>query len=345
MILPVVALGLFDPLYIAFGWFMRVLYDVIGNYGLVIIVFTIILRGLMIPLGIKQQKSSLKQQSLQGEIAEIQRLHPNDKAKQSQLQMELYKKHGASPLSGCLPSILQLIIIWPIFRIIQAPLEYIMKIPVDKIKEIGALLFQMKDSLGNTLIDQKAADAAATMNIPIINAMNAHASALAAVVDKGLMSLNQLIDVDFLGMNLGLTPSYLPAKIFGADTWTIYLPLLIFPVVVVLTTLIQMRITRLTMPNRKKKADDKEREKLNPARAGQSPEDKSESMMKSMNILMPIFMLWTTFSMPAAMGLYWIIGNIMMILQSVMIYFLFTKKMDQAAKEAALKPATGTAKT
>ncbi|NLM77249.1 MAG: membrane protein insertase YidC, partial [Ruminococcaceae bacterium] len=110
---PVIAMGLLDPLYTAFGWVMRVLYDFTGNFGLVIILFTIVVRGLMIPLGIKQQKSTLKQQALQGEIANIQRMYPNDKAKQSELQMALYKKHGASPLSGCLPSILQLIIIWP----------------------------------------------------------------------------------------------------------------------------------------------------------------------------------------------------------------------------------------
>ncbi len=346
MNLMVVSLGLFDPLYIAFGWFMKVLYHVIGNYGLVIIVFTIILRGLMIPLGINQQKSSLKQQALQGEIAEIQRLYPNDKAKQSELQMELYKKHGASPLSGCLPAILQLIIIWPIFRIIQAPLQYIMNISTTKLDEIGALLLQMKNAAGDTLITETAAKQAASMNIPIINALNGHPSALAEVVNKGLMSLNQLIDVDFLGMNLGLTPTYVPGKLFGADTWATYLPLLIFPAVVLVTTLIQMKITRLTMPNRKKKAEDKEREKVNPARAGQTPEDKSESMMKSMNVIMPIFMLWTTFTMPAAMGLYWIIGNIMMILQSVLIYFLFTKKLDQAGKqEMAKKAETQVAKT
>ncbi len=331
MNLFVVSLGLMDPLYIAFGWFMRVLYNVIGNYGLVIIVFTIILRGLMIPLGINQQKSSLKQQALQGEIAEIQRLHPNDKAKQSELQMELYKKHGASPLSGCLPAILQLIIIWPIFKIIQAPLQYIMNISSEKMTAIGALLNQTKDAAGNPLIAKATSD-----NITILNTLNDHASALGTVVNNGLMNLNQLIDLKFLGMNLGLKPSYLPANLFG-EQWATYLPLLIFPAIVVLTTLIQMKITRLTMPNRKKKEDAKEREKLNPARAGQSPEDKTESMMKSMNIIMPIFMLWTTFSMPAAMGLYWIIGNIMMILQSVLIYFMFTKKLDQPTEEVTIK--------
>jgi YidC/Oxa1 family membrane protein insertase len=338
MNLAIVSLGILDPLYVAFGWFMSFLYGVIGNYGLVIIVFTILLRGIMIPLGIKQQKSSLKQQSLQGEIAEIQRAYPNDKAKQSQLQMELYKKHGASPLSGCLPSILQLIIIWPIFRIIQAPLQYIMKIPLDKIKEIGSKLLQMN------LISEKTANMVANTNIPIMNALNANASALAQVVNSGLMRMDQLIDTDFLGLNLGLTPTYRPNLLFGADTWKSYLFLLIIPVIVLLTTLIQMKITRLTMPRRKIKAEDKEREKINPARAGQAPEDKSESMMKTMNFIMPVFMLVTTFSMPAAMGLYWIIGNIMMILQSVMIYFMFTKKLDLAEKQAAAKIVTKPAK-
>jgi YidC/Oxa1 family membrane protein insertase len=322
MNLAIISLSLLDPLYIAFGWFMRILYEVIGNYGLVIIVFTIILRGLMIPMGIKQQKSTLKQQALQGEIAEIQRAYPNDKQKQSQMQMELYKKHGASPLSGCLPTILQLIIIWPIFRIIQAPLQYIMNIPADKIKQIGVILRDMN------LITQKQADAVASSNIPIITQLNQNATALAKAVDGGLIKLKQLIDVDFLGINLGLTPTYQPSLLFGAEL-SKYLPLLIIPAIVLVTTLIQMKITRMTMPNRKKKAEAKEREKVNPARAGQTPEDRSESMMKSMNFIMPIFMLWTTFSMPAAMGLYWIIGNIMMILQSVLIYFMFTKKLDK----------------
>lgn len=337
MNLAVVSLDLLDPLYIAFGWVMRVFYDVTGNFGVVIILFTILLRGLMIPLGINQQKSTIKQQALQGEIAEIQRLYPDDKAKQSQLQMELYKKHGASPLSGCLPAILQLIIIWPIFRIIQAPLIHVMNVSKEKIQAIADFLFTLKDAANNPLIDAGTQSRAIADNIPLVNALNSHSAALADVVNSGKLQLNQLINLDFLGMNLGLKPSYNPSVLFGADTLPAYLPLLIIPLLVVLTTLVQMRITRLTMPNRKKRAEDKAREKVNPARAGQAPEDKSESMMKSMNVIMPIFMLVTTFSMPASMGLYWIIGNVMMILQSVLIYYLFTRKLEHAEKDAMAK--------
>lgn len=335
MELVTVSMGLLDPLYIAFGWVMRVLYTTIDNYGLVIIVFTVVLRGLMIPLGIHQQKATIKQQALQGEIAEIQRLHPNDKTKQSELQMELYKRHGANPLSGCLPAIIQLIIIWPIFRIIQAPLQYIMNISADNLKAIATLLNTIQVN-GVSLIAEKQISQVASNNIPVINALNANASALGQVVSQKLMTMSQLIDVNFLGMNLGLTPTYLPARLFGADKWS-YLPLLVFPLLVVLTTLVQMKVTTLTMPFRKKKAEERARDKMNPARSGQNQEDKTESMMKSMNIMMPIFMLWTTFSMPAAMGLYWIVGNIMMIIQSLLIYFLFTRRIDHPA---APQPAT-----
>jgi YidC/Oxa1 family membrane protein insertase len=339
MDLVTVSLASFDllaPLYTAFGWIMRVLYDATGNFGVVIILFTILLRGLMIPLGINQQKSSIKQQALQGEIAEIQRLHPNDKSKQSQLQMELYKKHGASPLSGCLPAILQLIIIWPIFRIIQAPMVHIMHVGKEQIQAIADYLFQLTNGSGETLINEMTRSRSVMDNMPLMNVLNSNASALAEVIKSGYLQMNQLINLHFFGMDLSLKPQFNPAILFGAETWRLYLPLLAIPLLVVLTTLAQMRITKLTTPNRKKKAEDKERERVNPARAGQAPEDKSESMMKTMNFFMPIFMLVTTFSMPASMGLYWIIGNIMMIAQSLLIYFFFTKRMDRAMKEAEL---------
>ena len=230
MELFVVSMGLMDPLYLAFGWFMRLLYDLIGNYGLVIILFTLIVRIVMFPMGFKQQKNTFKQQALQGELAEIRRIYPDDKQKQSQLQMELYKKHGASPLSGCLPAILQLIVIWPIFRIIQAPLRHIMHISPERLNEIGVLLNSLTNAAGEPLISERAMNSADTMNIPLINALNDHGFALAEAVNRGLMSLSDLIDVEFLGMNLGLTPTWRPELLFGADTWSSYVPLLSFPI-------------------------------------------------------------------------------------------------------------------
>jgi YidC/Oxa1 family membrane protein insertase len=203
-----------------------------------------------------------------------------------------------------------------------------MNVPNESLEKIGQYLQQMTDSSGNALISESTAKAASTMNIPVLNALEANASALAKVVNEGLIRLDQMIHVDFLGINLGLTPTYKPNLLFGADKWT-YLPLLFIPLLVLGTTLIQMKISRLTMVNRKQKAVERERDKKNPARAGQNQQDSTESMMKSMNIIMPIFMLWTTFTFPAAMGLYWIVGNIMMILQSVIIYFLFTRRLEK----------------
>jgi len=238
---------------------------------------------------------------------------------------------------------LQLIIIWPIFRIIQAPLVHLMGVTTEQIQSIATYLAGLTRN-GEPLLTEMEASRAAMDNMPLLDNLNSNAGALADVIQKGFLRMDQLINLRFMGLDLSLRPSYNPAVLFGAETWQAYLPLLIIPLVVVGTTLIQMRITRLTTPNRKQKQEDKERERMNPARAGQTPDDKSESMMKTMNYIMPIFMLVTTFSMPASMGLYWIIGNIMMIAQSVYIYYFFTKRIEKAQQESETKIKTEAAR-
>ena len=117
--------SLLEPLYFVFGWLTRVLYGFFGNYGLAIIFLTIIVRGALIPLNIKSQKSMLKMQALSGKQAELQRKYGDDKERYQEALMEMQKENGAGGLSGCLLPFLQLIFIWPIFRIVSGPLIYL----------------------------------------------------------------------------------------------------------------------------------------------------------------------------------------------------------------------------
>ena len=126
--------------------------------------------------------------------------------------------------------------------------------------------------------------------------------------------------------------------LFGAEG-TQYLPLLIIPVLVLITTLLQMRITNILKPNYKADKDAKERAKLNPARKDQVPENNMENTMKMMNWMMPVIMLVTTFTFPSAMGFYWLVGNIMGIVQQFIIFLLFTKPLEEKKAEMALKKA------
>ncbi len=332
MTLPIVSLSLLDPLYSLFGIIIRFIYSIFNNYGVSIILFTILIRGIMIPFSVKQHKSSLQQRALQPQLAELQRAYGNDKQGYSEAQMELYKKNNVSVFGGCLPSLLTLVLIWPVYRIISGPMHYIMQVSAENLTAIGNLL------VGHGLLSEAAVNNITTMNIPVMQALHANPQVLAEVVDKGLMRVTDLMDLNFLGLNLGLTPTINPSLLFGEQMST-YLPLMILPILATGLTILQTWFSQKTLANTTKKTDEqKEAERKNPALAGQAevPDAASQSM-KSMTYMMPIMTLFFTFTMPAAMSLYWIIGSIMGIGQSWLLDTIYTKPMASRQAEADAK--------
>ncbi len=108
------------------GMIIQWIYEVCGNYGVAIILFTLFTKILLLPLGIKQQKSMAKTQALQPKLLEIQQKYKNDKERQSRETMALYQKYNASPMSGCLPLIVQLVIIICLVNVIYNPAKYVL---------------------------------------------------------------------------------------------------------------------------------------------------------------------------------------------------------------------------
>ena len=103
---------------------MHLVYDLVGHYGISIIVFTVIVKLLMIPLTVKQAKSMKNMQEIQPKINEIQKQYKNDKEKMNQKVMELYKEHNVNPMGGCLPLLIQFPIIIGLFTVLRTPEEY-----------------------------------------------------------------------------------------------------------------------------------------------------------------------------------------------------------------------------
>lgn len=93
---------------------------IVGNYGLAIIIFTVILKLLMFPLYAKQTRSLEEMQQIQPEIEKIQKKYKDDKEKQNEELVKLYQERGINPAAGCLPMVLTLIIIFPLYRAIYA---------------------------------------------------------------------------------------------------------------------------------------------------------------------------------------------------------------------------------
>lgn len=337
----IVQLSILDPLYTLFGWLTRVLYEFFGNYGLAIIFLTVIIRGALIPLNIRSQKSMLKMQALSGKQAELQRQYGDDKEGYQEAFMKLQKENGAGGLSGCLLPFLQLFFIWPIYRIVSGPLIYLSQVSKDNVQSMIDLGNRFG---GSGLFDGRIS---VDIHIGLIKALNENAQFLNECINQGLIRLDQMIDLHFLGMDLTVTPAWNPFEI-AKDPKT-YLPMLLIPIIVVIVNIATMQLTKIMKPGWKEEEEAKKRAKMNPARAGQAgdgkgnAEDITQNSMKMMNWMMPVLMLVTTFTMPAAMGLYWIISGLMSIITSVIVYFMFTKPYEakkaeiEAKKDAVFK--------
>ena len=118
--IPIIS-DLFQYLLDGLGWVLARIYDVIPNYGVSIIVLTILIRFLLFPLGMKQIKSMQHMQAIQPKIKEIQKKYKNNKQKVQEETMRLYKEAGVNPLGGCLPVIAQFPILIAMYAILRAP--------------------------------------------------------------------------------------------------------------------------------------------------------------------------------------------------------------------------------
>ena len=101
------------------------IYDFIGNYGLALLVFTILIKGVMYPLYAKQIKTTMNMSKMQPKIKEIQQKYAKDKALMNQKMAELYKEEGGSMYGGCLPMLIQMIVIMGLFTLLRNPMNYI----------------------------------------------------------------------------------------------------------------------------------------------------------------------------------------------------------------------------
>jgi len=127
---------LFDAIYSFFGAILHFFYDLFGNYGLALIGFTFAVNVILLPLTWKQQKSSTKMQAIQPELTRIQEKYKNDKEKLNTEMMKLYQDNNINPMSGCLPLLIQLPIIFILYRIVYSPITHMLGYTAEQLTEL-----------------------------------------------------------------------------------------------------------------------------------------------------------------------------------------------------------------
>jgi YidC/Oxa1 family membrane protein insertase len=126
----VIGIELFQSLLDGMGWILARIYEFVPNWGLSIIVLTVLIRLVLLPLGIKQIRSMQNMQTIQPKVKQIQQKYKGNKQKQQEEIMALYREHGVNPFSGCWPTLLQFPILIAMYSVVRFP-QYPVHIPAD----------------------------------------------------------------------------------------------------------------------------------------------------------------------------------------------------------------------
>ena len=263
-----------------FGYLLNFLYNLINNYGLSIILFTVVVKVLMLPLTIKQQRSMIKSSKIQKEVNSIQFKYKNNPEVMNREIMELYKREKINPMSGCFSSLIQIVLILSVFYMVRSPLTYMRKIDSSKLEEYRKQYVTSSTNYPEIEIIK---------NVP--------------ETEKEVK-----LNMQFLGLDLSSIPS-LNFKDYKA---------FIIPALYVISSIISMKITMKSQDNLlNNKSDKGENKKEENDVEGQA--EAMQSMNKSMSYMMPIMAVSISLVTPLGLGLYWLVSNILMIGERLLI--------------------------
>lgn len=295
------------------GFIIEKIYELVNNYGWAIIIFTIIIKMVVLPLTIKSQKAMKKQQKIQPVIAELQEKYKNDPEKLQTEMMKIYRENDISMTGGCLPMLIQMPILIGLYQVIQKPLSYLMHVD-----------FNAADAI-NKVIDLQKRIMEAGVNIGNLKSatMENLANTSQIQLAKWSETLNGasdpwVINFNFLGMDLSNAPLIAVQSILHGDFSDMSTVLLILiPIVAIASTWFVSKQSQM-MSQAKNDKEEKKKQQDDPA----------AQMNKSMMMMMPIMTGFFTFTLPSGLGIYWIISNVMQIIQQFCLNKYFDKKED-----------------
>ena len=278
-------------LYEALGWLLRIIYNFVDNFGVAIILFTVVIKLILLPLSIKQQKSMTKMQRVRPLLEYVQKKYKDDPQRMQQETMKIYKEEGASPAGGCLPLLIQLPILIGLYRVIQRPLTYILNLTSKEIYGLKKAVVENVEKFSGT----------AVKNVPEIDIFNN----IDTIADKVNQSMAEAVEkvaglnFKLFGIDFSQTPDFM-----GEITW-----LWLIPILAAGTAYLTSYVTRKlqAMPQT----------------------EQQQSSMKTMNMIMPMMSAVFCFMLPAGVGLYWIMSNVVQIAQTLLLSKIFSNKNEE----------------
>ena len=283
-----------------FGYLLNFIYEIVGNYGWALILFTLVLRVIILPLTYKQQVTMRKSLKIQDKLKTLQFKYRNNPEMLNQETIALYKREKISPMSGCFSGIIQVIVLLSVFYLVSSPLTFMKKMDEDVVKQY----IEEYTSTENVMDSQSA-----YIQINLIR-------------DKGSEIEEIYINMDFLGLDLGLVP------VGSLSDVRVY----IIPLLYVVSSIISMKLSN-NVTNKTKDNKSKEEEEVIEGQEGEqdnSQLEAMESMNKNMMYILPIVSVIIAMIAPLGLALYWLTNNVLTIVERVVINKILDKKEEEA---------------
>ena len=299
---------------IPFAWLLRALYELTSSYGWALVLFTVVIKLIMLPFQMKSKKSMMRMSRFQPMIKEIQTRYKNNQVKMNEELQRLYAEEGVNPMSGCLWSFLPFPILIALYSIIRQPITRFMMLTTTAMQ--GVIDAVSAAGFDLAAIAMTANDGAVTVKdgltqlqpygqITLVKA----AQELGVALPEGWIHM----DFSFLGMDLTMIPSDVIGQI-GTGGWAV-IGVLLIPIVSGALSFWQSKVSMAGNP------------------AAADPADPTARSTRMVTWMMPLMSLWIGFTLPAALGVYWIVNSLLYAIQEKVLTKYYKSHMEDELSE------------
>ena len=290
-----------------FGWILGQLYNLTNNYGIAMILFALVVQTVMVPMRAKAKQSTMKMSRIQPLVQDIQARY-TDPQKQNEMLQKLYKEHGVSMGGSCIWSLIPLFILFPLFQVIREPMTYILRASAE---EVTTIIDVIKTAAPEVFTGSRNGEYYA--QVIAAGMIPQFAAEIKAALPNISPAILEGINFNFLGINLGLIPSW------QFWTWDVFnwanVGAALIPMISAGSQMIQSKV----MQNMNNSVITDKNGVQDAETAKKSQQNQSMSMMLWM---MPIMSLMIGYSVSAGLSMYWFIGGVYSTISDV----IMTKK-------------------
>ncbi len=297
---------------VPFAWILRIFYEMTGSYGWALVLFTIVVKLITLPFQMKSKKSMMRMNLFQPQMKEIQTKYANNPQRMNEEMQLLYTREGVSPMSGCLWSFLPFPILIALYSIIRQPITHFMLLSKDVVQSVynavetaGAdisAIASMKD--GAAVVKDGLTQLQAYGEITLVRV----AQELGVTLPDGWIHM----DFSFLGLDLTVMPGDVWKEFFTGG-WPV-IGVVLIPFISAALSFIQSKVSMAG----------------NVSTQGNDPTARTSRMMIWM---MPLMSVWICFTLPAALGVYWIVNSLLYAVQEKILTKYYKSHMDDEISE------------